>query len=69
MNHKYNNKIMELLKFIFSSGWHFIGCLILINVTLRFLLIVWNRLLRHLNILKNGYPPIHCDADGDVIVK
>lgn len=45
------------------------GCLILINVTLRFLLIVWNRLLRHLNILKNGYPPIHCDADGDVIVK
>lgn len=20
---------------------------------------------RHMNIRKHGYPPIHCDADGD----
>lgn len=25
----------------------------------------WNRLLRHLNIRKAGWPPAHLDADGD----
>jgi hypothetical protein len=25
----------------------------------------WNRLMRHLNIRKHGWPPAHCDADGD----
>lgn len=24
-----------------------------------------NRIMRHLNIRKHGYPPAHCDADGD----
>jgi hypothetical protein len=24
-----------------------------------------NRFLRHMNIRKHGYPPPHCDADGD----
>ena len=24
-----------------------------------------NRVLRHLNIRKHGWPPPHCDADGD----
>lgn len=24
-----------------------------------------NRVLRHWNIHKHGYPPAHCDADGD----
>jgi len=24
-----------------------------------------NRLFRHLNIRKHGWPPDHCDADGD----
>lgn len=24
-----------------------------------------NRILRHRNIHKHGYPPPHCDADGD----
>lgn len=26
---------------------------------------VWNRFMRHLNIRKQGWPPSHCDADGD----
>ena len=26
---------------------------------------VWNRLMRMLNIRKVGWPPEHCDADGD----
>ena len=25
----------------------------------------WNRLMRHLNIRKFGWPPEHLDADGD----
>lgn len=25
----------------------------------------WNRFMRHLNIRKAGWPPSHCDADGD----
>lgn len=24
-----------------------------------------NRIMRHWNIHKHGYPPAHCDADGD----
>lgn len=26
-----------------------------------------NRVIRHLNIRKHGWPPPHCDADGDLI--
>ena len=26
-----------------------------------------NRGLRHLNIRKQGWPPPHCDADGDAV--
>jgi hypothetical protein len=26
---------------------------------------MWNRFWRHFNIRKHGYPPPHCDADGD----
>uniref|UniRef100_A0AAU6W1U8 Uncharacterized protein n=1 Tax=Pseudomonas phage Touem01 TaxID=3138548 RepID=A0AAU6W1U8_9VIRU len=25
----------------------------------------WNRLVRHLNIRRAGWPPVHLDADGD----
>jgi hypothetical protein len=40
--------------------------MILIPV-LRFLFLCWNRFWRHLNINKHGYPPAHCDADGDFV--
>jgi hypothetical protein len=26
----------------------------------------FNGLIRHLNIRKHGWPPEHCDADGDI---
>lgn len=29
----------------------------------------WNRFMRMLNIRKNGWPPPHCDADGDLFPK
>lgn len=25
----------------------------------------WNRFMRSLNIRRQGWPPAHCDADGD----
>ena len=25
----------------------------------------WNRLMRHLNVRRAGWPPAHLDADGD----
>ncbi len=28
-------------------------------------LYAWKYLTRHLNIRKRGWPPPHCDADGD----
>ncbi len=36
-------------------------CEVLIAVLYRLL----NRIMRHWNIRKNGYPPEYCDADGD----
>lgn len=38
----------------------FIACLIC-NTIFR----SWNRFMRHLNIRAHGWPPEHCDADGD----
>lgn len=42
----------------------FMACMI--YYTIRTLLFVLpNRICRHKNILRHGYPPPHCDADGD----
>jgi hypothetical protein len=62
---------MEFIKFTFQSFWHFAGMFLLIstvllisvNGTVRIL----NRLFRHLNIRKHGWPPPYIDADGDSI--
>ena len=56
---------MEILKFVFSSIWVFIGVAMFLTGLANFILIAWNRFLRHMNIRKHGYPPAHCDADGD----
>lgn len=57
--------MMELLNFMFEGFWRFVGCLIVLGMLLNFMLIMWNRFWRHWSIRKHGYPPIHCDADGD----
>lgn len=64
---------MQYLEFMFGSGfWRFLGCFILfyllIEIPFRSLLYLVNRILRHWNIRKHGYPPSHCDADGDFII-
>ncbi len=55
----------DLFEIIFRSFWTFIGSLILLTGTVNFTLHMWNRGFRHWNIRKHGYPPPHCDADGD----
>jgi len=56
---------MEFLKFMFQGFWHFIGCALILNGIATTICFIWNRFWRHWNIRKHGYPPIHCDADGD----
>ena len=54
---------------MFSGFWAFVGsCVILAGIG-QFILIMWNRFFRHWNIRKHGWPPPHCDADGDFITK
>lgn len=38
---------------------------ITLMTSLQFVAGVWSRFLRHLNILRAGWPPPHIDADGD----
>lgn len=35
------------------------------SVVVQVLGVLPNRIMRHWNIRKHGYPPAHCDADGD----
>lgn len=53
------------IELMFSEFWNFIGGLIIIMLILQFIGAVFNRFFRHWNIRKHGYPPHHCDADGD----
>jgi len=65
---------MELIQQILidsTSGgfWKFIGYWFLIFMILaipsQVIIVAINRPLRHWSIRKRGYPPFHCDADGD----
>lgn len=58
-----------LFEFMFYGFWHFVGGFLvlwmLIMAPLSFIIKLVNRILRHRNIRLHGYPPAHCDADGD----
>jgi len=56
---------METLKFIFSDVWHWLGFMLILYIILHYFFLLINRILRNSNIRKHGYPPPHCDADGD----
>lgn len=55
----------DFLKYVFSNFWMWLGFVIVFGMILNFIFRVYNRALRHRNIMKQGYPPEHCDADGD----
>lgn len=57
-----------------SEGFQFMGAhpiltfflaIIMAEVVIRVTWGIPNRVMRHWNIHKHGYPPAHCDADGD----
>jgi hypothetical protein len=59
----------EIFEFMFAGFWHFVGCWLILLVVLQTILIIIQRFYRMIIILIHGYPPTHCDADGDKIVK
>jgi hypothetical protein len=56
--------MIELIKYVLSDFWRFIDFIIIIGLFLQFILVMYNRTLRHFNINKHGYPK-NCDADDD----
>ncbi len=57
--------MIDFFKFIFSNFWYFIGFLIILSSVLKTIYGIFHKLIRHFTILKVGYPPSHCDGDGD----
>lgn len=56
---------LDILKFIFSSPFVWIGFMFMGVSFGGIVFQCWNRFLRHLNIRSKGWPPSHLDADGD----
>ena len=56
----------DLYQFASDSPWlaFFLACLAVCLLEEIFFRLP-NRIMRHININKHGYPPPHCDADGD----
>jgi len=61
----------ELLIHLFTGFWSclFFGWLffVLFFISLHSFEMCWNRFWRYWNIRKHGWPPHHCDVDGDII--
>lgn len=57
--------MQEYIAFMFDSFWHFVGSMLLLSLLLSGVISMWKTFWRHLTIKKHGYPPTHCDADGD----
>jgi len=55
----------EFFEFVLSNFWIWLGFILILGQILQFLVTLVNRMMRHCNIRKHGYPPAHCDADGD----
>lgn len=53
---------MNIFEFMSGSPW--LTFFLLLIGSSAFVQLI-NRILRHWNIRKHGYPPPHCDADGD----
>ena len=58
--------MMDIFAFMSESPYlTFFLAVIISNAIVRVLVVLPNRIMRHWNIRKHGYPPEHCDADGD----
>jgi len=50
---------------IFTSFWPWLGFMCILSLIAGTILGLYNRKLRHERIMHLGWPPEHCDADGD----
>jgi hypothetical protein len=57
---------MNIFEFM---GEHPVLTFFLVFIFFRLCIVLPNRIMRHANIRKHGYPPSHCDADGDQLEK
>lgn len=62
--------IHQIISESVSGGfWKFCGYWIMVTFILgipaKLIMFIINRPFRHYTLRKNGYPPSHCDADGD----
>jgi hypothetical protein len=57
--------MVDILHFIFSSFWVFIGFWILVSIPFTFVFKIIHVIIRRSNIKNKGWPPEHLDADGD----
>jgi hypothetical protein len=58
-----------IIESVSGGFWKFCGYWIMVTFILgiptTLIMFMVNRPLRHYTLRKNGYPPIHCDVDGD----
>ena len=58
-----------LIESVSGGFWKFCGYWVILSMFLvipgKVIMFAINRTLRHWSIRKHGYPPAHCDADGD----
>lgn len=58
---------LEILRDSVSGGfWRFIGFWILIAIVVNAPITLFRYLFRYLTIYRRGFPPAHCNAEGDI---
>ncbi|MES2428226.1 MAG: hypothetical protein V4560_14700 [Bacteroidota bacterium] len=57
--------MMQFLEFTFRSLWHFVGVFLILSLIIGYPFSVINRQIKHTTLREKGYPPAHCDVDGD----
>ncbi len=60
---------MNVYEFMSDSPWLTVYLAWPVGITVWVVVVtlfrIWNRTMRVITMWKNGYPPEHCDADGD----
>lgn len=57
--------MIEILNFIFSDFWIWLGFVIIFEMPFTLIAKIVKYLIRGASIRKHGWPPAHLDADGD----
>jgi hypothetical protein len=59
------DKMIEIFRIATSGFWQFIAVCAIIYIPLQFTYGIIHKVIRSITISKHGYPPPHCDGDGD----